>query len=132
MRDGGEAHGGNGGGRCRFRVMQPLCSRSSLSIYPYLQMPVCDYFWQCLVAQIAQAWRRAEAEPAPGSHPRFGRALLLRQHRGAAAAAVKRMNRVLGCFYRDNSTRRARGENDAIADWEQENDPRAQPPGPGP
>ena len=91
----------------------------------------CDY-WQCMVAQIAQAWTRAEAEPAPGSHPRFGRALLLRQHRGAAAAAVKRMNRVLRCFYRDNSTRRARGENDAIADWEQENDPRAQPPGPGP
>ena len=81
MRDGGEAHGGNGGGRCRFRVMQPLCSRSSLSIYPYLQMPVCDYFWQCLVAQIAQAWRRAEAEPAaPGSHPRFGCALLLDVH----------------------------------------------------
>ena len=49
-----------------------------------------------LVAQIAQAWRRAEAEPAPGS-PRYDLgALLLRQHRGSPAAAVKRMRLRIG------------------------------------
>ena len=52
-------------------------------------------YWQCMVAQIAQAWRRAEAEPAPGS-PRFVGALLLRQHRGAPAAAAKRMRLRIG------------------------------------
>ena len=63
MRDGGEAHGGNGGGRCRFRVMQPLCSRSSLSIYPYLQMPVCDY-WHWLRRSL-----RPGGVPKQSRHP---------------------------------------------------------------
>ena len=63
-------------------------------------MPECDY-WQCMVAQIAQAWRRAEAEPAPGS-PRFGRASPpSAQGRASCGSEIK----------------------DAIADWEQNNDP---------
>ena len=55
------------------------------------QMPVCDY-WQCMVAQIAQVWRRAPKQSRHPNHPALldlG-ALLLRQHRGAAPAAARR------------------------------------------
>ena len=54
-----------------------------------------SYKVQCLVkmplAQIAQAWRRAEAEPAPGS-PRFGRA----SPPSGARQLVKRMRLRIG------------------------------------
>ena len=59
-------------GEGRATTRSGICDHMCDNMCMWSQMPVCDY-WQCMVAQIAQAWRRAEAEPAPGS-PRFGRA----------------------------------------------------------